>query len=330
MSAGLGPWLLALALALWPAGLWAQLRLQETGGGLRAAGDSVTLSCRGSGFTTWGYVWWYRQAPGGSPQWVSFISPDSSVKKSEPAMEGRALVSRDNSRSESSLSLQALGPRDSAWYFCAVHTGTGNPAHLLFYNTFEHLRKEGVIGISLSTVRTAKLIFGPGTTLTVEPNIPNSSVPQVIVMNSKKLEEGGSTGKAACLARNFLTKDISLEMPSKEVVYEQSTSILTSEGLYNAIKVVNVTKDTELTCTAKFNNRNITSLPEEEAEEPPEVPEAEEPGASYRVCNSTEPSARDPEGQRVNMLSMAVLGLRVLLAKSIAFNTLLSIKLFLF
>lgn len=38
----------------------------------------------------------------------------------------------------------------------------------------------------------------------------------------------------------------------------------------------------------------------------------------------------DPEGERVNMLSMAVLGLRVLLAKSIAFNTLMSIKLFLF
>ncbi|NXD59618.1 TRDC protein, partial [Corvus moneduloides] len=141
-------------------------------------------------------------------------------------------------------------------------------------------------------------------------------------MNSKKLEECGSTGKAACLARNFLTKDISLEMPSKEVVYEQSTSILTSEGLYNAIKVVNVTKDTELTCTAKFNNSNITTL---------SVPEAEEPGASNRVCNSTAPSAQaDPEGHRVNMLSMAVLGLRVLLAKSIAFNTLLSIKLFLF
>ncbi|XP_039421659.1 Ig heavy chain Mem5-like [Corvus cornix cornix] len=305
MSAGLGPWLLALALALWPAGLWAQLRLQEAGGGLRAPGDSVTLSCRGSGFATFGSVWWYRQAPGGSPQWVSFISTDSSVKKSEPAMEGRALVSRDNSRSESSLSLRALGPRHSAQYFCALQW-------------------------FILTVRTAKLVFGPGTTLTVVPNIPNSSVPQVIVMNSKKLEEGGSTGKAACLARNFLTKDISLEMPSKEVVYEQSTSILTSEGLYNAIKVVNVTKDTELTCTAKFNNRNITTLSEEEAEEPPEVPEAEEPGASNRVCNSTAPSAQDPEGHRVNMLSMAVLGLRVLLAKSIAFNTLLSIKLFLF
>ncbi|NXH92014.1 TRDC protein, partial [Edolisoma coerulescens] len=144
-------------------------------------------------------------------------------------------------------------------------------------------------------------------------------------MKSKKLEEGGSTGKAACLARNFLTKNISLEMPSKEVVYEQSTSILASEGLYNAIKVVSVTKDTEVTCTAKFDNNTITTLPG--------TMEAEEPitGASNRVCNSTDASAQaDAERGRVNMLSMAVLGLRVLLAKSIAFNTLISIKLFLF
>lgn len=172
-------------------------------------------------------------------------------------------------------------------------------------------------------MRTAKLIFGPGTTLTVEPNISNTSDPQVIVMKSKKLEEGGSSGKAACLARNFATKNISLEMPSQEVVYEQSPSILTSQGLYNAIKVVKVTKDTEVTCTAKFDKRTITAEPEEKAEEP-------KTEASERVCNNTEPSAQDAGGQRVNMLSMAVLGLRVLLAKSIAFNALMSIKLFLF
>ncbi|KAM7029779.1 uncharacterized protein M8220_013467 isoform 1-T1 [Acridotheres tristis] len=56
---------------------------------------------------------------------------------------------------------------------------------------------------------------------------------------------------------------------------------------------------TELICTDKFDNNVVTILP-------------------------------DAEGQRVNMLSMAVLGLRVLLAKSVAFNTLMSIKLFLF
>ncbi|NXA29107.1 TRDC protein, partial [Ibidorhyncha struthersii] len=142
-------------------------------------------------------------------------------------------------------------------------------------------------------------------------------------MKAKKLEEHGSIEKAACLARNSYTKNISLEMSSDMVVYEQSTSILTSEGLYSAIKVVNVTKGKEVTCTAKFNNSNITAsaLPEKEAEEP----------VTGKVCNTTDTSAQaDTKVEKANMLSMAVLGLRVLLAKSIAFNTLMSIKLFLF
>ncbi|XP_056368137.1 Ig heavy chain Mem5-like [Oenanthe melanoleuca] len=296
MAAGLGPGLLALALAWWPAGLWAQPRLQEAGGGLRAPGDSVTLSCRGSGFTFKDYrIYWYRQAPGGSLEWVSSISsPSGTTQRYGSAVEGRAKISRDNSQSEAYLSLRSLQAQDSARYFCAI------PRDSASY----------------------KLIFGPGTTLTVQPNISKIPDPEIIVMKSKKLEEGGSPGKAACLARNIQTKSISLEMPSKEVVYEQSTSILTPEGLYNAIQVVSVTNDTEVTCTAKFDSSTMTAQPEEEAEEPVA-------GPSERVCNSTEPSAQDAEGQRVNMLSMAVLGLRVLLAKSIAINTLMSIKLFL-
>ncbi|NXF71839.1 TRDC protein, partial [Sclerurus mexicanus] len=142
-------------------------------------------------------------------------------------------------------------------------------------------------------------------------------------MKSKKLEEGGSTGKAACLARNSNTKNIILKMSPDEVVYEQSTPILTSEGLYSTMKVVNVTEDTEVTCKAHFNNNTVKALPEKKAEEPVTR-------TSNRVCNSTETSAQGTKLERVNMLSMAVLGLRVLLAKSIAFNTLMSIKVFLF
>lgn len=78
-------------------------------------------------------------------------------------------------------------------------------------------------------------------------------------MKSKNLGEGGSSGKAACLARKSNTKSISLEMSLSEVVYEQSPPILTSEGLYSAVKVVDVPGHTEVNCTAKFDSITLTA-----------------------------------------------------------------------
>nr|XP_054505373.1 T cell receptor alpha chain MC.7.G5-like [Agelaius phoeniceus] len=259
-------------------------------------GDEVTFHCsmKGGDMSKY-FMYWYRQGPRGSLEW---IYEDYGVTYGE-GFKDRFKGKLQWSKNSFTLQLLAATPGDAA------------------------------------TVKRDKLIFGPGTILTVEPSISKTSDPEVIVMKSKKLEGGGSSGKAACLAKNFATKNISLEMPSQEVVYEQSPSILTSQGLYNAIKVVRVTKDTEVTCTAKFGNRTITAKPEAEAEEPitgfgePNRTRTES-GATDRVCNSTEPSAQDAGGQRVSMLTMAVLGLRVLLAKSIAFNALMSIKLFLF
>ncbi|NXE99988.1 HVC33 protein, partial [Menura novaehollandiae] len=104
-------------------GLWAQWRPEEAGGGLRAAGESVLLSCRGSNGTFEAYtVRWYRQSPGGSLEWVSSISYSGSVKKYGAAVEGRATASRDSYQSQSALSLWALHPRDSARYFCTFAT----------------------------------------------------------------------------------------------------------------------------------------------------------------------------------------------------------------
>ncbi|XP_061875866.1 Ig heavy chain Mem5-like [Colius striatus] len=299
MAAGLGPWLLGLGLALGPAGVWAEWKLVEAGGGQRAPGDSVLLSCRGHGFDLGVYyMYWYRQAPGGRMEWVSFIYHDSSVIRYGRAVDGRATVSRDNSRSETSLSLSALSPQDSARYFCATRVWAAG-------------------------VLTDKLVFGSGTTLTVEPSNRNHSEPQVVVLKSKQLEGDGNSGKAACLARKFHTKNVTLEVSSSEVIYQPTTPILSPEGLYDTVKVVNVTKGTEVSCTAKYDGRDVTAN-----ETPPEKEAGE--SAPEDVCHTTDTSAQDAEGEKTNMLSVAVLGLRVLLAKSIAFNALMSIKLLLF
>ncbi|NXS87152.1 HV01 protein, partial [Erpornis zantholeuca] len=102
-------------------GLWAQRRLQEAGGGLRAAGDSVTLSCHMSKSAFEGYsIRWYRQAPGGRLEWVSLINYSGSIKKYGAAVEGRAASSWESHQSQSSLFLWGLHPSDSACYFCAI------------------------------------------------------------------------------------------------------------------------------------------------------------------------------------------------------------------
>uniref|UniRef100_A0A8V0ZYR1 Ig-like domain-containing protein n=1 Tax=Gallus gallus TaxID=9031 RepID=A0A8V0ZYR1_CHICK len=94
-------------------------------------GNSVQLSCQGSGFNFGSYgVRWYRQALGGRLEWLSFITGRSYTVRYSPGVEGRATVSRDNSRSVSYLSLHALNPHDSAHYLCALRTGTVNPEDL--------------------------------------------------------------------------------------------------------------------------------------------------------------------------------------------------------
>jgi len=113
------------------AGVCAQPRIVEAGGGLREPGESVSLFCQGSGSNFRSYhVFWYRQARRGHLEWLSYASSVSFYTSFSPKMEHRATASRDNDHAVASLSLRALRPHDSARYFCAIHTGTGNPPEL--------------------------------------------------------------------------------------------------------------------------------------------------------------------------------------------------------
>ncbi|NXV78279.1 HVC33 protein, partial [Atlantisia rogersi] len=109
-----------------------QILLVESGGGLQEPGNSVKLTCHGSGFKFQSAdIWWYRQAPGDKFEWVSYINNDRGTRKDyATAVKDRATASRDNSQSKSFLELQDLHPQDSARYFCGVLTESGNPSEL--------------------------------------------------------------------------------------------------------------------------------------------------------------------------------------------------------
>ncbi|XP_071582984.1 T cell receptor alpha chain MC.7.G5-like [Heliangelus exortis] len=304
-------------------------------------GTAISIHCSHPNLQSFEYIYWYRQFPGHGP---AFIARGHKGSEELSAPPGRLSVAAD--RRSSALWLSGPRREDAAVYYCAVRdTGRGigaaaaqeprraGPGGQLQDNSQSksylslrdlHLQDSACYHCAvLYHLHSDRLVFGTGTQLTVEPKMQRSSDPEVIMIKSKKLKEDGSTGKAACLARNIYTKNIVLEMSSDEVLYEQNRSILTSESLYNTIKVVSVKNNMDVTCVAKFDGSTLTAnttLPEQKAEEP----------VSVKVCSTTGNSAQDPEVEKTNMLAMAVLCLRILMAKSIAFNTLMSVKLFLF
>uniref|UniRef100_F6TXA2 Ig-like domain-containing protein n=1 Tax=Ornithorhynchus anatinus TaxID=9258 RepID=F6TXA2_ORNAN len=71
-------WLLSVLM-----GCKGEVRLLESGGGMKYSGESLHLSCQASGFDFGGYTMsWYRQAPGKSREFVASISSGDGTDKS--------------------------------------------------------------------------------------------------------------------------------------------------------------------------------------------------------------------------------------------------------
>uniref|UniRef100_A0A8V5GFD3 Uncharacterized protein n=1 Tax=Melopsittacus undulatus TaxID=13146 RepID=A0A8V5GFD3_MELUD len=120
------PILLLLAASI--PGLQAEVRLEETGGGLQSPGASMRLLCKASGFTFGSYAMgWMRQAPGQGLQFVATINYNGGYIYYAPSVKGRATISRDNSQATVTLQMSGLEAKDTATYYCvkSAYVGAG-------------------------------------------------------------------------------------------------------------------------------------------------------------------------------------------------------------
>nr|NDP19348.1 immunoglobulin gamma heavy chain [Bos taurus] len=116
-------WTLLFVLSA-PRGVLSQMQLRESGPSLVKPSQTLSLTCTVSGFSlSSNGVVWVRQAPGKVLECLGGITGAGSAAYS-PALESRLSITKDNSKSQVSLSVSSVTPEDTATYYCAKSTGT--------------------------------------------------------------------------------------------------------------------------------------------------------------------------------------------------------------
>nr|NDP09469.1 immunoglobulin mu heavy chain [Bos taurus] len=111
-------WTLLFVLSA-PRGVLSQVQLRESGPSLVKPSQTLSLTCTVSGFSLSSYyVGWVRQAPGKALECLGGIS-DSGNTNYNPPLKSRLSITKDNSKSQISLSLSSVPNEDTATYYCA-------------------------------------------------------------------------------------------------------------------------------------------------------------------------------------------------------------------
>nr|NDP06192.1 immunoglobulin mu heavy chain [Bos taurus]NDP09850.1 immunoglobulin mu heavy chain [Bos taurus] len=115
-------WTLLFVLSA-PRGVLSQVQLRESGPSLVKPSQTLSLTCTVSGFSLSSYgVAWVRQAPGKALDCLGGISADGRTGYN-PALKSRLTITKDNSKSQVSLSLSNVATEDTATYYCTRPSG---------------------------------------------------------------------------------------------------------------------------------------------------------------------------------------------------------------
>nr|NDP07043.1 immunoglobulin mu heavy chain [Bos taurus] len=117
-------WTLLFVLSA-PRGVLSQVQLRESGPSLVKPSQTLSLTCTVSGFSLTSYgVSWVRQAPGKALECLGGISSNGNTGYN-PALKSRLSITKDNSKSQVSLSLSSVTTEDTATYYCAKRGFSG-------------------------------------------------------------------------------------------------------------------------------------------------------------------------------------------------------------
>nr|NDP18033.1 immunoglobulin gamma heavy chain [Bos taurus] len=117
-------WTLLFVLSA-PRGVLSQVQLRESGPSLVKPSQTLSLTCTVSGFSLSSYgVGWARQAPGKALECLGGINSGGTTGYN-PALKSRLSITKDNSKSQVSLSLTSVTTEDTATYYCVKGFGDG-------------------------------------------------------------------------------------------------------------------------------------------------------------------------------------------------------------
>nr|NDP13975.1 immunoglobulin mu heavy chain [Bos taurus] len=127
-------WTLLFVLSA-PRGVVSQVQLRESGPSLVKASQTLSLTCTVSGFSLSSYaVGWVRQAPGKALECLGGITSSGGTGYN-PALKSRLSITRDNSKSQISLSLSSVTAEDTATYYCATCVSDWGCGYCCNYNS---------------------------------------------------------------------------------------------------------------------------------------------------------------------------------------------------
>ncbi|KAL1780929.1 T cell receptor delta-chain [Sigmodon hispidus] len=133
----------------------------------------------------------------------------------------------------------------------------------------------------------------------------------------------------ACLVKDFYPKDVNISLKSSKKIAEfEPAVVVSSSGKYSAVKLGRYGDSNSVTCSVQHNSETVHSTdfePQANVFDDIKPPAHENTTQTSETCHGSKVYTK-----KVNMMSLMVLGLRMLLVKSVAVNFLFTAKLLFF